>query len=117
MELAGLRVDEVGRELAGIAAEQHVGQRHVAPVEAGQVQAHQQHGDRVDEGRHVLGGHAAAEQAPVGQRELEVLRDQCRRQVIAAAVHATKSQRFRDGLATPVAGGDTVSIIPAVAGG
>ena len=25
--------------------------------------------------------------------------------------------RFRDGLATPVAGGDTVSIIPAVAGG
>ncbi len=34
VQLAGLGVDEVGREGAGVAAEQGVGQRHVAPPEA-----------------------------------------------------------------------------------
>ena len=42
VQLAGLGVDEVGREGARVAAEEGVGQRHVAPPEALEVQAHEE---------------------------------------------------------------------------
>jgi hypothetical protein len=48
-QLAGLGVDEVCRERPGIAPEQGVGQRDVAPPEPGQVQPHEQDGEGVDE--------------------------------------------------------------------
>jgi hypothetical protein len=67
LQLTGLGVDEVRRESAGAAPEQHVRQRHVAPVEVGQVQPHEQHDERVDERGKVLRGGAVAEQAAVGQ--------------------------------------------------
>ena len=75
-DLAGLGVDEVGREAARRAPEQHVGQRHVAPVEAAEVQSHEQHDEGVDERGQVVGLQAVGEQAAVGQREGEVLGEQ-----------------------------------------
>ena len=54
VQLAGLGVDEVRRELAGAAPEQHVGQRHVAPEEPGQVQPDEQHDQRVEDLRQAV---------------------------------------------------------------
>ena len=75
-DLAGLGVDEVRREAAGRAPEQHVRQRHVAPVEAAQVQPDEQHDQRVDERGQVVGRQAVLEEAAVGQGEGEVLGEQ-----------------------------------------
>ena len=96
VQLAGLGVHEVGRERAGVATEQHVGQRDVAPVEAGEVQPDQQHDDRVDQRGHVLGVHPAAEEAAVGQGEPEVVGDQRRGQVLAVATLAAGDDALRD---------------------
>ena len=49
VQLAGLGVDQVGGERAGVAAEQRVRQRAVAPVETGEVQADEQPGQRVEQ--------------------------------------------------------------------
>ena len=76
VQLAGLGVDEVGGEGAGVAAEQGVGQRDVAPQEADQVQPGQQDDHRVDEPVDGVLADAAAEQRAVGQRELQVLGDE-----------------------------------------
>ena len=112
-QLAGLGVDEVRRERAGVAAEQHVGQRHVAPVEAGQVQAHQEHHDGVDQRREVLGGHAVREEAAVGQRELQVLGEQRGRQLLALRVDASGHDRLgHDARAGRAAGGRAASCTP-----
>ena len=42
VQLAGLGVDEVGRERAGVAAEERVRERAVAPEEAAEVEADEQ---------------------------------------------------------------------------
>jgi hypothetical protein len=76
VQLAGLGVDEVRRKGAGVAAEQGVGQRAVAPVEAGVVQAHEQHRQRIDQPVGRVGAKGLGEQRAVGQRELQVARDQ-----------------------------------------
>ena len=76
VQLAGLGVHEVGGERAGVAAEQGVGQRDVAPVEAGQVQPDQQHGQGVDQPGRGVRAQRLAEQRAVGQRELQVPGDQ-----------------------------------------
>ena len=78
------------------APEEHVGERHVAPVEVGQVQPHQQHHHRVDERRQVVGGEAVREEAAVGQRELQVLGEQRRRQLLAVLVDAAGHHALRD---------------------
>ena len=51
VQLAGLGVDQVGGELARVAAEQRVRQGDVAPVEAQEMQAHEEKRERVDEAR------------------------------------------------------------------
>ena len=95
LELAGLGVDEVRREPAGAAAEQHVGQRHVAPVEVGQVQPDQQHDQRVDQRGQVVGGQAVREEAAVGQREAQVLGQQRGRQLLAVLVDPAGDHALR----------------------
>ena len=94
-QLAGLRVDEVRREAAGAAPEQHVGQRHVSPEEVREVQPHEQHHHRVDQGRQVVLGQAVAEQAPVGQREAQVLGEQRARQLLAVGVDPARHHALR----------------------
>ena len=47
--LAGLHVDDVRDQRTRVAAEQRVRQRAVAPVEPGEVQSHQQPGQRVEQ--------------------------------------------------------------------
>jgi hypothetical protein len=47
--LPGLGVHEVGGQGARVTTEQHAGQGAVAPEEAGQVQADQQHGEDIDQ--------------------------------------------------------------------
>ncbi len=75
-QLPGLGVDEVCRERPGIPAEERVGERDVAPPEAGEVQPHEQHRQGVDEpGRGALAQRLAVER-PVGKGELEVPRDE-----------------------------------------
>ena len=49
MEIARLGIDQVGRERAGIAPEERVGERAVAPEEAREVDAHEQLGERVEQ--------------------------------------------------------------------
>ena len=93
LQLAGLGVDEVRREPARAAPEQHVGERHVAPVEVGEVQAHEQHHQRVDQRRQVVGGQAVAEQAAVGEREAQVLGEQRGGQLLARRRRSGRSPR------------------------
>ncbi len=96
LELAGLRVDEVRREPAGAASEQHVRERHVAPVEVGEVQPDQQHHQGVDERGQVLRLESVREQAAVRQREAEVLGHQRGRQLVAALVGPAGDHALRD---------------------
>ncbi len=85
MQLAGLRVDEVRRQRAGVAAEERVRERAVAPEEAAQVQARQQLDEPVQQVRAQVGNRRAGEERAVGERVLEVARDQHRVEVVAAA--------------------------------
>ena len=76
VELAGLGVDEVRGERARVATEERVRQRHVAPVEADHVQAHEQQRERVDEAGRRLRPQRLRVEGAVGQRELEVPGDE-----------------------------------------
>ena len=67
VDRGGLGVDEVGREVTGVAAEEGVGQRHVTPEDPGDVQPHEQHGESVQHAPSGVGLHALAEDGPVGQ--------------------------------------------------
>ena len=49
VQLSGLGVHQVGGELTGVPAEQRVREGHVPPVEAEQVQPHEQHGQGIDQ--------------------------------------------------------------------
>ena len=87
LELAGLGVDEVRRELARVPPKEDVGQGDVAPEEVGEVQPDQQHDQRVHHlGQVVGGGQPLLEQRAVGQREAEMGGQQGRRQFLAVVV-------------------------------
>ena len=83
VQLAGLGVDEVRRERAGVAPEQRVGQRAVPPEEAGEVQPDEQQRQRVEQPRRGVRPQGLREQRAVGQRELQVLGDQRRLELLA----------------------------------
>src|SRR5699024_282701 len=83
VQFTGLGVHQIGRELARVPPEERIGQGDVAPVEADQVQAHQEHCQSVDQPGGGVRGQVAAEQCPVGQGELQVLGDQHRVQRFA----------------------------------
>ncbi len=72
MELAGLRIDEVGGELAGITSEQDVRERDVAPVETLQVQSGEEDDHGVDEALDGFTPNAAVEERTVGEGERQV---------------------------------------------
>ena len=95
-ELAGLGVDEVRREVAGAAPEQHVGEGHVAPEEVRQVQPDQQHHLRVDQRRQLLRVEAVGEQPPVGHGVLQVPGHQHRWQRFAVGRLAARDHALRD---------------------
>ena len=95
VELPGLGVHQVGGEGPGVAAEERVGQGHVPPVEAQQVQAHQQHGERVDESGGGLRPHVLAEQRPVGQGVGQVLSDEHRVELLTGDAGAAGDNRRR----------------------
>ncbi len=90
VQVTRLRVDEVGREGLGVASEERVGQRHVAPVEADEVQAHEQHGEGVDEPGRGVRLECLAEERAVGQRELQVLGDEHGLEALAVRVRAAR---------------------------
>ena len=75
MDLAGLGVDEEGLDLVAVAPEQGVGERAVAPEDAGPVEVDEQPGHRVEQPVAVRPGteREAHQQAAVLDRELEVL--------------------------------------------
>ena len=89
VQLGGLRVHEVCREVAGVAAEQRVGQRDVAPEAAGQVQSHEEDGQRVEGAAGGVGTHPLAEDGAVGQRELQVPGEQAGVERLAVLVDPT----------------------------
>jgi hypothetical protein len=95
-QLAGLRVHQVGGERARVPAEERVGERDVAPEEADHVQPHEQHREGVDEARRGVGPQLLREERPVGERELEVPRDEHRLERVAVLVGAVHDHR--DGL-------------------
>ena len=84
MQLAGLRVDEVRRERAGIAPEEGIRKRAVAPEEAAQMQACKQLGKRVQQVRAQVGDAAARKENAIRQRVVEMTRDQRRVEIVAA---------------------------------
>jgi len=71
MLLAGLRVDQVGRERPGVIAEQRVRQRAVTPEEPGQVQPDQELHQRVEQPVGRLPDPRAGEQGTVSGRVLK----------------------------------------------
>ena len=86
VQRAGLGVDEVGRERAGVTPEQRVGQRHVAPEEAAQVHPDEQRGERVEQAVHRVGAQRVGEQRPVRQGELQVPGDERRLERLTVGV-------------------------------
>ncbi len=76
LQITGFRIHQERGERVGVAQEQHVRQRHIAPVEAGQVQTHHQHGQGVDQSFGGVRTQIAREQRTVRQRELQMLGDQ-----------------------------------------
>ena len=78
VELSGLGVHEVRREGPGVAPEEHVRERDVAPEEAGEVQPHEQLGARVEQPVAEIRQSRAGEQRPVGERVVEMPCDQHR---------------------------------------
>ena len=97
MQLAGLRVDEIGGERAGVAAEERVRERAVAPEEAAQVQPRKQLDERVQEVRAQVRDRGAGKERAVGQRVLEVAGDQDSVEVVVAP--GDEPDRFDDGQA------------------
>ena len=95
VELAGLGVDEVGGERAGVAAEERVRERHVAPEEADDVQPHEQHRERVDEAGRRVGPQRLREQRAVGEREPQVPGDEHGLQRLALVVGAVRDHGDR----------------------
>ncbi len=95
VQLAGFGVDQVGGELARVAAEQRVRQGDVAPVEAQEVEAHEQQGERVDEARRRVLAHRQGEQRAVGERELQVLGDEDRVEFLAVGALASRDDGDR----------------------
>ena len=81
MDLARLRVDEVGLDPVAVAAEQRVGERAVAPVDAVAVEVDEEERHRVEEPVAVdaRAGRQAHEQPAVLERVGEVLRREDRR--------------------------------------
>ena len=95
MQLAGLGVDEVGGERAGIAPEERVRERAVAPEEAAEVEPDEQLRARVEQAAAQVGHAAAREERPERQRVVEVARDQDRLEPFAAL--GDDSDRLDDG--------------------
>ncbi len=96
VQVARLGVHEEGGERLRVAPEQRVRQRHVAPVEAHEVQAHEEDGERVDEARGRVRPQRLAEQRAVGERELEVLGDEHGLEPLAVRVLAPGDDAHRD---------------------
>ena len=99
LQLAGLRVDEIGGERARVTPEERVRERAVAPEEAGEMQADEQLGERADERRAQARDRAAGEQRSVGKREVQMPGDQDRVEVGPAvrddAHHLDHGHRLR----------------------
>ena len=95
VQIAGLGVDEVGRERARVAPEERVRERAVAPEEAGEVDAHEQLGERVEQAVAQIGHARAAEEAAVRQREVEVARDQHGFGLVAVGTRALRDDADR----------------------
>ena len=87
VQLAGLGVDEVGGQRAGVAAEEGVRERAVAPEEAGEVEAHEQLRQPVEQARAQIGDAVRPEQRAVREREVEVTGDQDGLEVARASAH------------------------------
>ena len=96
MEIAGLGIDQVGRERAGIAPEERVGERAVAPEEAREVDAHEQLGERVEQALRRSATPGPLKSGRYGQREVEVPGDQHGLRLLP--VRARRARDDADGL-------------------
>ena len=101
-----LGVDQVRLQLAGVAAEQRVRQRAVAPVEAGEMEPHEQPGHRVEQtARGSARARVVMNSVRYGQRRLEEARDQHARDAALAdrrAQHARGRPASDRGQASPL---------------
>ena len=93
VEVSRLRIHEIRRKLGGIASEQGVGQRHITPVEAGQVQPDKEDGERVDEALEGSLAQVLAEERAVGEGERQVFGDERRSELLTCGVHASGDDR------------------------
>src|SRR5918996_445745 len=76
VQLARLGVDEVGREVARVAAKERVREGAVAPEETAEVQAHEQSGERVQERAERCREEPPPKDDAVRERVVEVARDE-----------------------------------------
>ena len=95
VELTGLGVDQISGEGARVAPEERVGQRDIPPVEAEQVQAHEQDRQSVDQACGGLRAHVLAEQGAIGEGVGQVLGDEHGVQGGAGQVRAARDDSGR----------------------
>ena len=86
--LTGLGVDEIGNEIAGVSPEERVAERAITPEEADEMDANEQHGQRVDQLLVETLTTLGREQVEVGERIGEVSSDQHRVERFALCVEA-----------------------------
>src|SRR5665648_299463 len=84
-DLPGLGIHQVCRVRTRIPAEQRVGQGHIAPPEAPQVESHQQHRQRVDKPLRGVRSQIMTEQVAIRQGEVKVAREKARVELFAVA--------------------------------
>lgn len=88
MAFARLGIYEVGNQAPRIPAEQGVAERAVSPEEAGEVDTHQKHGERIDQPVVHCLATRSGEQVQVGKREREVACDENGFERLASVINA-----------------------------
>jgi hypothetical protein len=81
VQLARLRVDKMGGKRAGVATEERVRERAIAPEEAGEMESHEQLSERTADDGFWGRQHPPAEDEAIRERELEHTRDDHRIEV------------------------------------
>ena len=89
LQITGFRIHQEGGERVGVTQEQHVRQRHITPIETGEMQTHHQYGQCVDQSFGGIRTKVACKQCAIRQGELQMLGYQNGFQRFAFAIMTT----------------------------
>ena len=83
MKRSGLRVDQIGGKGTSVSAKQRIGQGHIPPIEAVQMQLDQQQGQCIDQSCGGFWPEGMGKHCAVGKRKLQVPSDERRGKILA----------------------------------